>query len=40
MIYFGGLVLGLLLLPSYLYGFINTKIKKPFGYEGKTTIPF
>jgi hypothetical protein len=42
MIYFGGLVLGLLLPFKVIYtdDLLDTKIKKPFGYRGKTIIPF
>jgi hypothetical protein len=36
MIYFGGLVLGLLFLSIiYTDDLLDTKIKKPFGYRGK-----
>jgi hypothetical protein len=40
MIYFGGLVLDYFLSIIYTDDLLDTKIKKPFGYRGKTIIPF
>jgi hypothetical protein len=40
MIYFGGLVLGLLLRVIYTDDLLDTKIKSRLDIEGKTIIPF